>query len=158
MTDRLLVARQEYKRERDSQDLRTELLFVVYGKEAPTLSSVSRRLGVSRTSLVDRWPGLCKAISARYLQRRREMNGQRVASVYESARRIARELDKQGVTADSSANSGLAPQGLHNELDIVASRGEKGATISGLGPTLTKLQIRQWSPPDANRLGPDPFL
>lgn len=97
LTDRLLLARREYKRKEDSQKLRTELLFVVYGKEAPALSSVSRNLNVSRSSLVDRWPDLCRAISARFLQHRREIKIQRLATVNENARRIARELHRQGL-------------------------------------------------------------
>lgn len=111
LTDRLLLARQEYKRQRDSQQLRTELLFVVYGKEAPALSSVSRRLGVSRSSLVDRWSDVCRAISAHYLQRRRELKTQRVASVYDNARRIARELQIKGLRPTHQRIRALLPPG-----------------------------------------------
>lgn len=50
LADRLLASRRKHKREKDSHDLRTELLFVIYGKDAPALSSVSRRLNVSRSS------------------------------------------------------------------------------------------------------------
>jgi hypothetical protein len=46
LTNRLLDARLEHKRKEDSQKLRTELLFVVFGKEAPALSRVSRSLNV----------------------------------------------------------------------------------------------------------------
>jgi len=132
LTNRLLVARREYKRQRDSQHLRTELLFVVYGTEAPPLSSVSRRLGVSRTSLVDRWPDLCKAISARYLRCRREMTGERVASVYESARRIARELHKQGLRATHQRIRALLPGGSVKNWAVLQAAVKRAQRFLGL--------------------------
>jgi transcriptional regulator with XRE-family HTH domain len=132
LTDRLLVARREYKRQRDSQHFRMELLFVVYGKEAPALSSVSRRLGVSRTSLVDRWPDLCRAISARFLQRRRVMNGQRVASVYERARRIARELHKQGLRPTHQRIRALLPRGSITNWAVLQAAVKRPQRFLGL--------------------------
>ena len=126
------MARREYKRQRDAQHLRTELLFVVYGKEAPPLSSVSRRLAVSRTSLVDRWPDLCKAISARYLRRRREMTGERVASVYESARRIARELHKQGLRPTHQRIRALLPWGSVKNWAVLQAAAKRAQRFLGL--------------------------
>jgi transcriptional regulator with XRE-family HTH domain len=97
LADRLKAARVANKHEKDAHRLRTELLFVIYGNKAPALSSVSRRFNVSRSSLMDRWPDLCRAISAGYLRARRELKIQRQESLNENARRFARELHKQGL-------------------------------------------------------------
>ena len=97
LADRLKAARLAYKKEKDSHSLGTELLFVIYGNEAPALSSVARRLGISRASLVERLPHLCRVIAARYLRTRKEIKIERLESLNENARRIARNLHRQGL-------------------------------------------------------------
>jgi transcriptional regulator with XRE-family HTH domain len=133
LANRLVSARLEYKRKQDSQNLRTELLFIIYGNNAPALSSVSRRLNVSRSSLVDRWPDLCRAISARYLQYRRETKIQRLASLNEDARRIAKELHKQGLRPTHKRIRERLPGGSIKDWAVLHGAVKRAQQFLGLG-------------------------
>jgi transcriptional regulator with XRE-family HTH domain/AraC-like DNA-binding protein len=132
LTDRLLAARLEHKQKSDSQRLKTELVCVAHGENAPSLSSVSRRLNVSRSSLVDRWPELCRAITARYAQHRTEIKAQKLASVDENARRIAKGLQKQGLRPTHKRIRALLPSGSIKNWAVLQAAVKKAQRLLGM--------------------------
>jgi hypothetical protein len=133
LADRLKTARVAYKREKDSQKFRTALLFAVYGNEAPSLSSVARRLSVSRSSLMERWPDLCRAISGRYLRVRRELKIQRLESLNENARRIARELYRQGLRPTHTRIRNLLPADSIKDWGVLQRAVTRARRFLGIG-------------------------
>jgi hypothetical protein len=132
LTDGLMAARREHRQKSDSQKLRTELVLVAYGKDAPSLGTVSRRLDVSRSSLVDRWPDLCTAIAARFVQHRREIKAQKLASLDEHASRIAGELLKQGLRPTHKRIRALLPSGSIKNWAVLQAAVKRAQRLLGM--------------------------
>jgi hypothetical protein len=93
--DELLACRRRHK-EKAIERLRRKLKPIASEVPAPSLSAVCRRLQISHSTLYERCPELCRAISARHAQWRKERTRQRRQALDEEVRRIAGDLRARG--------------------------------------------------------------
>jgi len=68
------------------------------------------------------------------------MTSERIASVYESARRIARELHKQGLRPTRQRILALLPRGSVKNWAVLQAAVKRAQRFLGLDPTLTTMQ------------------
>ncbi len=93
--DELLACRRFHK-EKGIERLRGNLRSILSEEPAPSLSSVCRRLQISHSTLYERCPELCRAISARHAQWQKEKTRKRRQALDEEVRRIAGDLRARG--------------------------------------------------------------
>jgi AraC-like DNA-binding protein len=106
----LLKARESFKRRRTAR-LHGELLTILHEVPAPPLSQVARRLGISRSYLIERCPDVCQAISKRNLQAQRKRTLLRNQLLKEEVYRIARDLHSKGKNPTQTAVGRLLSEG-----------------------------------------------
>jgi AraC-like DNA-binding protein len=91
----LAKASEVHKREQRAK-LRRELLKALDEKLAPSLNHIASRLGVSPSSLREKCPDLCKAISSRFLKSQRTQARVNRQLLNEAVLRIARDIHNKG--------------------------------------------------------------
>jgi hypothetical protein len=89
--DELLACRRLHK-EKVIERLRGKLRPILSEEPALSLSAVCRRLQISHSTLYERCPELCRAISARHAQWQKERTRKRRQALDEEVRRIAGDL------------------------------------------------------------------
>lgn len=94
-TDRLLEARAIHA-QKETAKLRAALLVILRGGSAPSLSSVARQLDLSVSNLAEKYPDLCRAIHARYVQCQHERTREREQLLNEEVCRIAKRIHARG--------------------------------------------------------------
>jgi hypothetical protein len=94
-TGRLLEARAIHE-QREIAKRRAALLVILRGRSAPSLSSVARQIDLSVSNLAEKYPDLCRAIHARYLQCQHDRTREREQLLNEEVCRIARRLHARG--------------------------------------------------------------
>lgn len=70
--------------------------------EPPSLTRVAEKLGCHRRSLTRRFPELCSAISAKYLEYRKSKSLQRIQQYISQIQKAVIELDKKGIYPSES--------------------------------------------------------
>ncbi len=93
--DVLLACRRRH-REEVAEALRNKVQPILSEEPAPSLSAVRQRLRISQSSLYERWPELCRAISARHAQWQKERTRKKHQALDEEVRRIAGDLRARG--------------------------------------------------------------
>lgn len=93
---RQIQTRRRLARQQRTAELRRMLQATLWESPAPSLSSICRRIGLSRSFLQEIGPRECAAIQSRYLRGRSEASRRRRDQMGEEVREIVRELHRQG--------------------------------------------------------------
>jgi transcriptional regulator with XRE-family HTH domain len=93
--DELLARRRRHK-EKAIETLRRKLQPILSEEPAPSLSAVCRKLQISHSTLYERCPELCRAISARHANWQNDRTRKRRQALDEEVRRIAGDLRAHG--------------------------------------------------------------
>ena len=93
--DELLDAQRRHK-EDVTERLRGKLQPILSEKPAPSLSEACRRLHISRSTLFERCPALCRAVSTRHVSWRKETTRRRRQALDQEVQQIASNLRARG--------------------------------------------------------------
>ena len=131
-TDRLLEARAIHA-QKETAKLRAALLVILRGGSASSLSSVARQLDLSVSNLAEKYPDLCRAIHARYVQCQHERTREREQLLNEEVCCIAKRLHARGqIPTELRIMSSLSEGSLQTMGSRAASR-QEGQANSGIG-------------------------
>jgi hypothetical protein len=117
----------------DTAGLRRALETVLTGDEdpPPPMRQVAKRLGYRHADLHNRFPDLCRAISARYLAYRKEQSRQKIQRLCDEVRQAIYRIDAQGMYPSAARVAALlrAPGSIRHPA-VLATRRE---TLRELG-------------------------
>jgi hypothetical protein len=104
---RQIRAHQHVAREQRIAELRRTLQSALQESPAPSFSSVCKRIGLSRSFLVEICPKQSAAIQSRYLRNRSEASQRRKDELGEEVQQIVQELHRQGKCPSMTRVTGL---------------------------------------------------
>jgi hypothetical protein len=97
---------------------------VLQGDEEPLppMTEVAKRLGYDKRVLRRRFPDLCRAISAQYLEYKKEARTQRIKQCCEEVKQVVKKLYAQGVyPSEAHVSKTLARPGCFRDKEVRAA-------------------------------------
>ena len=93
-----------------------------YEEPPPPMTEVAKHLGYDKRVLRRRFPGLCRAISAQYLQYKKEARAERIKQCCEEVQQAVKHLYTQGVyPSEANVSKTLARPGCFRDKEVRAA-------------------------------------